>query len=320
MSKIFIIGGSGFIGTKVCQILNKEINNNFCIYDKRISNHFPEKSKLIDIRTTDFIKKIEFIEESIIINLAAEHQDNITPKNLYYDTNVTGAQNICAFARLNNIQKIIFTSTVAVYGFAPPNSTEFAPIAPFNDYGKSKWLAENIYREWQKDDPENRMLMIVRPTVVFGEGNRGNVYNLFKSISSNKFMMIGNGANKKSMAYVDNVASFIIHTMNFIPGVYTYNYADKPDLTMNEFVKLIYDSMKIKRNRYLRLPYFIGIIFGYTLDLISIITNKKFSISSIRIKKFTATSTYKTSFEDIKFIAPHTLSDGLKKTIHKEFN
>ena len=79
MSKIFIIGGSGFIGTKVCQILNKEINNNnFCIYDKKNSNHFPEKSKLIDIRTTDFIKKIEFIEESIIINQSSLNSRTVT--------------------------------------------------------------------------------------------------------------------------------------------------------------------------------------------------------------------------------------------------
>jgi len=51
----------------------------------------------------------------------------------------------------------------------------------FNDYGRTKYLAEQVYKEWQAEDPENRSLVIVRPTVIFGEGNRGNVYNLVKT-------------------------------------------------------------------------------------------------------------------------------------------
>ena len=51
-------------------------------------------------------------------------------------------------------------------------------------------------------------LIIVRPTVIFGEGNRGNVYNLFKQIASNKFLMVGDGNNKKSLAYIGNVVAF----------------------------------------------------------------------------------------------------------------
>ena len=43
--------------------------------------------------------------------------------------------------------------------------------------GEQKFEAELIYKKWQKDDPKNRVLTIIRPTVIFGEGNRGNVYN-----------------------------------------------------------------------------------------------------------------------------------------------
>ena len=316
--RIHIIGGSGFIGTKLCKLLNKKVDN-FHIYDKIDSDIFPEKTSIIDIRSSNFINKIKIDNESVLINLAAEHRDNVSPKKLYYDTNVTGSTHVCEFARLNNIQKIIFTSSVAVYGFAQPNSTESADIAPFNDYGKSKWLAEKIYVEWQNEDPKNRTLIIIRPTVVFGETNRGNVYNLFKSIATYKFIMIGNGNNKKSMAYVDNVASFIEHAMHFLPGIHIYNYADKPDLSMNQLTTLIYKSMNIRRHKFFRMPYVAGLFIGYIFDLISYITSKKFSISSIRVKKFCATSTYKTKFEEIKFQPPYTLSDGLKRTIRNEF-
>ena len=76
---------------------------------------------------------------------------------------------------------------------------ENGTINPFNEYGRTKALAEDVYREWRAKDPENRSLIIIRPTVVFGEGNRGNVYNLLNQINSGAFAMIGNG--KKQEVY-----------------------------------------------------------------------------------------------------------------------
>ena len=57
--------------------------------------------------------------------------------------------------------------------------------------------------------PHERSLVIIRPTVIFGKGNRGNVFNLFNQINKGLFAMIGDGENIKSMAYVKNVASFL---------------------------------------------------------------------------------------------------------------
>ena len=98
---------------------------------------------------------------------------------------------------------------MACYGNAPPGTGEGGAIAPFNDYGRTKFLAEEVYRAWQRDDPSRRTLAIVRPTVIFGEQNRGNVYNLLRQIASGRFVMVGAGRNTKSMAYVGNVAAFL---------------------------------------------------------------------------------------------------------------
>ena len=88
---------------------------------------------------------------------------------------------------------------MAVYGFAKPGIDEEGLIKPFNAYGRSKFEAEEIFREWQRNSNE---LIIIRPTVIFGEGNRGNVYNLFNQIALRRFVMVGNGNNKKSLAYI----------------------------------------------------------------------------------------------------------------------
>ncbi len=151
----------------------------------------------------------------VIISLAAEHRDDVTPKSLYYDVNVTGAENVCKVAEEKRINKIIFTSSVAVYGFALIGTDETGALNPFNEYGRTKMLAEEVYKKWQEKEHDKRTLVIIRPTVVFGEGNRGNVYNLLKQIASGRFVMVGNGKNVKSLAYVENVAAFIEYSLKF---------------------------------------------------------------------------------------------------------
>lgn len=81
---------------------------------------------------------------------------------------------------------------MAVYGFAPVGTDETGKINYFNDYGRTKFLAEEKYRDWLKTDSLNNAV-IISPTVIFGEQNRGNVYNLLRQIASGKFPMVGKG-------------------------------------------------------------------------------------------------------------------------------
>jgi GlcNAc-P-P-Und epimerase len=100
----------------------------------------------------------------------------------------------------------------------PPGTNEQGAINPFNEYGRTKYEAECVYRDWQAQDPGNRALVIIRPTVVFGEQNRGNVYNLLRYLADGRFVMVGSGRNVKSMAYVENIAAFLEHSLSFGPG------------------------------------------------------------------------------------------------------
>ena len=134
------------------------------------------------------------------------------------------------------IKRIIFTSSVAVYGFAAPYTDETAYCKPFNDYGRTKLLAEEVYAAWAAED-RNRKLAVVRPTVVFGEGNRGNVYNLFRQIAAGTFLFVGSGRNHKAMAYVGNVASFLAHIITSPEINGTWNYVDTPIPDMKQLVR-----------------------------------------------------------------------------------
>ena len=313
---ITVIGGSGFVGTRLINNLKSE--HNIVNIDKRESRFFSSLTKVCNILERGKLGK-EIPKSDIVILLAAEHRDDVSPTSLYYDVNVGGTKNVLSVLKEKGIKNIIFTSSVAVYGLNKPNPDEKYPPDPFNHYGKSKLLAEKELIAWQKEDG-SRSLTIIRPTVIFGENNRGNVYNLLKQIASGKFRMVGKGTNKKSMAYVGNVVEFIIYNIEHQkPGAHIYNYVDKPDLTMNELVEQVENSLD-KNIPSTRLPYWLGMVGGYGFDLLSKITGKKFSISSVRVKKFCATTQFDaTKAHTCGFKAPYSLSEGLHRTLQFEF-
>lgn len=312
--KILVIGGSGFVGSFLIDKLKDfEVRN----IDKNKSPFYNKITTIGDIRNIDDLKFDKKI--STVVLLAAEHRDDVSPTSLYYDVNVQGTKNVLKALDCAGINNLIFTSSVAIYGLNKSNPCENHKEDPFNHYGKSKWQAELVIKEWYEKNPEGKSITIIRPTVIFGERNRGNVYNLLKQISSGKFIMIGNGKNKKSMAYVGNIVSFIKNRIEKKElGCQIFNYVDKPDYTMNELVNVIEDKMNISLPK-LRIPYWLGVIGGYLLDFISFVTNQKFSISSVRVQKFCATTQFDSNKVREVFKAPYTLKQGLNSTLDHEF-
>jgi nucleoside-diphosphate-sugar epimerase len=318
MNTITIVGGSGFIGSRLSLRLSRKAGVQFLILDKVKGDAFAEHTKVADVRILEQLRN-EITDNSVIVNLAAEHRDDVRPLSLYQDVNVGGAKNLCTVAREKNVKTIIFTSTVAVYGFAPIGTDELGKIAPFNDYGRTKFEAEQVFTAWQAEAPTMRTLVIIRPTVIFGEQNRGNVFNLLQQIASGRFVMVGNGENRKSIAYVENIAAFIEYCISFKPGVHIYNYIDKPDFTMNSLVANVNRIVGRKERITFRLPYYFGYFIGKCFDLIGAITDRRFAISSIRVKKFCANSVYNTAIDKTGFVPPVQLEQALAQTVRHEF-
>lgn len=315
--KITLIGGSGFVGTRLLDVL-KKTDNLLLNIDKQQSHFFPEYTVLGDVRDKESLTKL-LEGTDLVVLLAAEHRDDVSPVSLYYDVNVTGIKNVLEAMEVNHISRLVFTSSVAVYGLNKKNPDEEHEKDPFNHYGKSKWMAETELEKWYGLHPDWN-INILRPTVIFGERNRGNVYNLLKQISGGKFLMIGKGENKKSMAYVGNIVRFIEFCINEKKAGYNvYNYVDKPDFTMNELVMHVGHVLN-KNIPAVHLPYWLGMLGGYGFDLLARLAAKKLSISSVRVKKFCAT----TQFDAAKvmnsgFKAEYSLAEGLELTLKYEF-
>ena len=315
--KIAIIGGSGFVGSRLIGLL-KKTNAELLNIDKKQSELYPELTEIANVLNVQKLTEL-LAGSDIVVLLAAEHKDNVSPVSLYYDVNVNGMHNTLIAMKENRISRLIFTSSVAVYGLNKTNPSELHPSDPFNDYGQSKWQAELLLQDWHSQHPDWN-INILRPTVIFGEGNRGNVYNLLQQIASGKFLMIGKGNNRKSMAYVGNVVSFIHFLIEEKQSGYNvFNYIDKPDFTMNDLVYHVGDVLD-KHIPTTHFPYWLGMAGGYCFDILGKIMRKKLPVSSVRVKKFCAVTQFDaTKMMNSGFKPAYTLEEGLTRTLQSEF-
>ena len=318
MMKIKLIGASGFVGTRLLDLLKDYPEYELQNIDLQPSHFFNDLTVIGDVREQEQMDRM-LAGGDLVVLLAAQHRDDVTPTSLYYDTNVGGMKVTLNAMEKNGIKRLVFFSSVAVYGLNKNNPDENHPADPFNHYGKSKWQAEQVLQEWYKTHPDWN-IDIVRPTVIFGERNRGNVYNLLRQISGGHFLMVGPGTNVKSMAYVGNVVAFVKFMIEQVTtGYNVFNYIDKPDMDMNDLVELVGTVLHkdIPKTHY---PYWLGMFGGYCFDLLAKITGKKLTVSSVRVKKFCAVTQFdSTKAMNSGFVPPYTLKEGLSRTLEFEF-
>ena len=314
--KVTLIGASGFVGTRLMDLIkgDHQLKN----IDIQSSHFFPQFTVTGDVRDYSSINNL-LTETDLVVLLAAQHRDDVTPTSLYYDTNVEGMKNVLKAMECNGVKRMVFFSSVAIYGLNKDNPDENTPADPFNHYGKSKWQAEQVLQEWYKSHSDWN-IDIIRPTVIFGERNRGNVYNLLHQLSSGRFLRVGKGNNVKSMAYVGNVVAFVKYMIeNITEGYNVFNYIDKPDFNMNQLTELVCSKMG-KKIPSIKIPYWIGMAGGYFFDFLAFISRKKLEVSSVRVKKFCATTQFdSTKVHNSGFIPPYTLEEGLTRTLEFEF-
>lgn len=316
--KIALLGGSGFIGTRLASDL-LWAGHDVLIGDIAESASYPDLRVMADVRDLDSLLA-SCSDCDTIINLAAAHRDDVRPISLYYDTNVTGARMVCAAAEKLGINRIVFTSSVAVYGHQAGTPDEDSPHHPINPYGETKSQAEAVFLEWFRKSPETRTLVMIRPSVVFGPSNRGNVHTLMDQVVRGRFLMVGNGENKKSMAYVGNLCGFIRHTLSFGAGLHVFNYADKPDFSMNDLVRLICRLTGRQDVTRRRIPFWLGMCLGGVFDVVAHLTGRRFPISRIRVEKFCASTVFSANRAlSSGYVPSVSLEQALTDTIAAEF-
>lgn len=185
----------------------------------------------------------------MIFNFAAVHRTPGHPDIAYFETNILGAENVCAFAERYGIKRIVFTSSIAPYGAAEELKSEDTLPTPNTPYGISKLVAEKIHIAWQVKDSSHRKLLIVRPGVVFGKGENGNFTRLYWGIRKGKFIYPGRKDTVKACIYVKELVRFLCWYLdNSKEGVELYNCTFEPAFTIEQIVKTMKGVTGIKRH------------------------------------------------------------------------
>lgn len=312
--KIFITGNLGFIGSELARCLATQ-SHTLIGYDKvpssRNENYPCIKGNILDLeRLTHSIPD----DTELIIHLAAEHKDEGPSRKDYFMVNDIGTQNLLEIAAQKNINRFIFFSSVAVYGNQDGATEETSP-APINSYGESKLAAERGVEHWVSQK-STRWAIIVRPTVVYGPNNRANIYRLMKQVSNGRFLMVGNGENIKSVAFIKNVVASTIYLMNtFEEPLAVYNLVDQPQIPVKDFVFLI-GKCSNKSVLPLKIPPKMAIMGAYFIQNFNRLLNRKTTITVNRLLKFTSMSYFEgTKLRNMGYKQPYSTENGVLETI-----
>ena len=272
-----ILGGSGFIGQ---HLINKLESNylNLDIVQTENNYQYCDVKNPIDLKVEKPL--------AILYNLAAIHTTPGHEYQEYFETNIKGAENVCNFARKENINTIVFTSSIAPYGTWEDEKTEKSLPLPTSAYGSSKLVAEEVHKRWQSEKADERKLIIIRPGVVFGKNEGGNFTRLYRAMKKRRFFYPGRKDTKKAAIYVKDLVKLMVEmSQKEKPGMYLYNTVYAPCYTIEDICKSMVKVTSVKEPIF-TVPTWLLLKSALIINIFSKIIGKSFDgIHPERVKK-----------------------------------
>ena len=220
-----------------------------------------------DIRDPSAVASfLDCAEGATVIHLAGVIHPPDGRVRTYFDINVLGAEHVVAAASVRRARRIVAMSSNSPFGANPRSGTlfdEHAPYRPYMGYGRSKQLMEQLLLE-RASLPSSPEIVIVRAPWFYGPGQPPRQSRFFSLIRNGRFPIIGDGENRRSMAYVDDLATGIMLAAN-APSApcRIYWLADPRPYAMNEIIgtvrSVLADDFGLTVSaRQVRLPGLVG--------------------------------------------------------------
>jgi nucleoside-diphosphate-sugar epimerase len=338
LGTVVIFGGTGFIGTHLAQHwLRENLTGKIFLVDLAPPRNEPYASDLQaalrdgrasfvhgDVRNTAWREQLPG-KVDLIFNLAAIHREPGHRAHEYFETNLYGAENVCTWASDVHCNRILFTSSISPYGPSEDLKDEDSLPVPETPYGSSKLAAEKIHKAWQAAC-QQRKLLILRPGVVFGPGEGGNVTRLLRSLMKGYFFYMGNKQTRKAGGYVKElgyVAQFGLEYQDRTGEAFTLlNFSMSPTPALKEFVDAIQKTAGIQRDP-LSVPRSLLLGVSYPIDAVARTLRIRQPISPVRVRKlYRSTSVDPKRLRDLGYQWKYSLEDAFvdwKQELPRDF-
>lgn len=302
MNKILVSGITGFVGGnlkaylknkyEVIGISRKANNTQTVIENKEIDNAILNTA-------------------NAFIHLAGKAHDLLKAASdqEYYDVNTELTKSFFDKFLESECSVFIFMSSVkAVTDKVEDKLTESTKTEPKTIYGKSKLLAEQYILS--KKIPENKYVYILRPCMIHGPNNKGNLNLLHRIIKKGIPYPLGAYENKRSFLSVNNLCFAIEKLIKKKPNSGVYNIADNDAISTNELVTIIAETIEKKTN-ILRVPKLLIHLFAKIGDVLPIPLNTE------RLEKLTENYIVSNDkiIKAIETDFPSSTKEGIKTTI-----
>ncbi|MFN6191188.1 MAG: NAD-dependent epimerase/dehydratase family protein [Planctomycetia bacterium] len=310
--KILITGGSGFVGTNLAAYLAARGHELVAVgRDRRGATVFS------NLFTWDQLDRIDWAGVDAVIHLAGKAHDtrNTTSPQAYFDVNVGLTQIIVdACVRSGGTGPkafVLFSSVKAVADRVDDMLCEDAVPSPHTPYGKSKLEAEKVVRTAFAGESSATRSYILRPCMIHGPGNKGNLNRLYRIVQQGVPWPFGAFENRRSFASIGNVCAAVEALLATHAPAGVYQVADDEPLATNDVVRLIAESLD-REPRIWRVPASLVRAVARTGDLLHL------PLDSERLKKLT--ESYVVSNEKLKHALawqrmPVEARDGLRQTL-----
>ena len=269
--RIFLTGGSGFIGSRVARIA-VELGHEVTVVTA--VNNAAERARCDALANAGIKVVIAPLEDSfalaralvsqdVVIHLAAAQHEAHAGEIHFHQVNVEGTRRLLELAARAGVKRFVHGSTIGVYGSAAAGRVldEQSSLAPDNPYGKTKAGAEIVLRNFGG----NIEWCIVRISETYGPGDM-RLLKLFRGVQKGQFIILGRGKNEHQLIYVDDLARGLLAACN-ASGVNgeTMVLAGAKTVTTNAMVSAISAALGSSR-RIFHAPMWPFVAAAYVLE------------------------------------------------------
>jgi nucleoside-diphosphate-sugar epimerase len=250
--RIFLTGGSGFIGSRLAPLA---IQSGHAVTVVTPINNSHEQARC-DALTKAGIKVVvapledaavitrELQGQDVVIHLAAAQHEAQAPESYFHKVNVDGTRSLLDLASKAGVRRFVHGSTIGVYGSAAAGSlNEDSPLAPDNPYGRTKAAAEKVVRDFQSA----MEWTLIRISETYGPADM-RLLKLFRGVKQGRFPVLGDGKNLHQLIYVDDLSRGLLAACTAAAAQkQTVVLAGSEQITTNDMVSAVSEAVGNKK-------------------------------------------------------------------------